>query len=484
MLLDGVDVVQEVADARTKLSGVVSQLTVLAVEEDVATRITKLTDDFSKVTGDLATALQRISAQETKSADANTKMDNTKTELSGGIDTANQKISELEKDMAAFNASSSQLRMDVVKLKEQISAADNHPRAAEYFEIDRNSNTCNDCSFAYHWTSESYFAAEVVITMGQSNGGAENNLYIRGIWHQNHLSHNWEELEHIGGISALTKVAITATDKDGKLGTNSNTGRLALELDYTQASFLGGRVMIRPFWFASLVSSKKFGWKETPKPILGTAKDHPATTCKEIKEKTKSAESGIYWLKPKDDENVFATHCEMTEDGGGWSVVLKFGDTKDQIPGFFNNYMEGGRLYTAGDCAENHASSRYTRRFPKAMFTEVAVLCVDSKFKNVNGTCVCACLYVCICVRVCAYRLCHHIVGTQQSDSLDILTDTCHATHDNTDVCTYDGATRVCARACARACVCWGGRQQRCCHRLKILILKNEIKRLDWNCFH
>jgi len=143
--------------------------------------------------------------------------------------------------------------------------------------------------------------------------------------------------------------------------------------------------MIRPFWFASLVSSKKFGWKETPKPILGTAKDHPATTCKEIKEKTKSAESGIYWLKPKDDENVFATHCEMTEDGGGWSVVLKFGDTKDQIPGFFNNYMEGGRLYTAGDCAENHASSRYTRRFPKAMFTEVAVLCVDSKFKNVNG---------------------------------------------------------------------------------------------------
>eukprot|EP00729_Bicosta_minor_P029972 gene29972-31541_t len=54
VLLDGVDVVQEVADARTKLSGVVSQLTVLAVEEDVATRITKLTDDFSKVTGDLA----------------------------------------------------------------------------------------------------------------------------------------------------------------------------------------------------------------------------------------------------------------------------------------------------------------------------------------------------------------------------------------------------------------------------------------------
>ena len=49
-------------------------------------------------------------------------------------------------------------------------------------------------------TCGSYFQAEVVITANQTNGGTYNNLYIRGIWSNNHHSHHWDEIENIGSL--------------------------------------------------------------------------------------------------------------------------------------------------------------------------------------------------------------------------------------------------------------------------------------------
>ena len=45
---------------------------------------------------------------------------------------------------------------------------------------------------------------------------------------------------------------------------------------------------------------------------LGTQKN-PAKTCKQIKAARKDAKTGIYWLKPKDTQAAFDTHCDMLQ---------------------------------------------------------------------------------------------------------------------------------------------------------------------------
>ena len=53
-------------------------------------------------------------------------------------------------------------------------------------------------------TCASYFQAEIVITANQTNGGVYNNLYIRGIWSNNHTSHHWDEIETVGSLGTST----------------------------------------------------------------------------------------------------------------------------------------------------------------------------------------------------------------------------------------------------------------------------------------
>jgi hypothetical protein len=80
--------------------------------------------------------------------------------------------------------------------------------------------------------SGSYHSAEVVITAHQTNGGTNNNLYIRGIWTNNHTSHHWHEIENIGGLSGST-----FTIRNGQNGNTENSGELEIFHDYISASF-------------------------------------------------------------------------------------------------------------------------------------------------------------------------------------------------------------------------------------------------------
>jgi len=80
-------------------------------------------------------------------------------------------------------------------------------------------------------TCDSYYQAEVIITAHQTNGGTYNNLYIRGIWSNNHTSHHWDEIENIGGLSG-SSFTITNSQNDVE-----NSGKLVIAHDYTDGSF-------------------------------------------------------------------------------------------------------------------------------------------------------------------------------------------------------------------------------------------------------
>lgn len=148
----------------------------------------------------------------------------------------------------SVNIAKLESRVDSIEAKEDI------------FEIPSNNDVLQNAQLEWYWTCSSYFGAEVVITMSQTNGGPANNKYIRGIWHNNHQSHNWEVLEDIGSISSLSELTIIAADQNGRVGGQStNNGKLLLRISYNSGSFSGGRVTIRPFnsWHGGGVTT---GW--------------------------------------------------------------------------------------------------------------------------------------------------------------------------------------------------------------------------------
>jgi len=93
------------------------------------------------------------------------------------------------------------------------------------------------------WTCGSYYQAEVVITANQTNGGTYNNLYIRGIWSNNHTSHHWDELERIGSLTGST-----FTISVGQNGATTASGRLELDFDYLSGSFSQLNVRVTDFY--------------------------------------------------------------------------------------------------------------------------------------------------------------------------------------------------------------------------------------------
>lgn len=80
-------------------------------------------------------------------------------------------------------------------------------------------------------TCGSYYQAEVVITAHQTNDGEYNNLYIRGIWSNNHHSHRWDILEEIGGLTGSDFNFINEQNDV------ENSGKLQIDHIYNNGSF-------------------------------------------------------------------------------------------------------------------------------------------------------------------------------------------------------------------------------------------------------
>tara|TARA_R110000764_G_scaffold236011_1_gene330849 strand:- start:60 stop:833 length:774 start_codon:yes stop_codon:yes gene_type:complete len=77
----------------------------------------------------------------------------------------------------------------------------------------------------------SYYNGKVIITASQTNGGGSNNIYLEGIWQNNHTNHVFTILHNTGSLSGSS---ITTTVSAGP---SSASGRLVVFLDYGSGSF-------------------------------------------------------------------------------------------------------------------------------------------------------------------------------------------------------------------------------------------------------
>ena len=72
-----------------------------------------------------------------------------------------------------------------------------------------------------------------------------------------------------------------------------------------------------------------------PAPGSGTTADSAATSCKTLLAQFPGTPSGLYWIDPTNSGNpalAWRTSCDMTVDGGGWTLVAYAGDNSAGFP--------------------------------------------------------------------------------------------------------------------------------------------------------
>ncbi len=72
------------------------------------------------------------------------------------------------------------------------------------------------------------------------------------------------------------------------------------------------------------------------------SQQNPVVSCKDLQSKVPLAKDGAYWINP-DNTTAYQTWCDMTSDGGGWTLAMRF--KSDNKLGFSSAYWTDKNVF-------------------------------------------------------------------------------------------------------------------------------------------
>ncbi len=76
----------------------------------------------------------------------------------------------------------------------------------------------------------------------------------------------------------------------------------------------------------------------------GTSEEDPGLDCAHIKARYDGSEDGVYWLQPESAGRPFRSYCDMSTDGGGWTLVMKV-DGEENTFRYTSAFWEDEEVY-------------------------------------------------------------------------------------------------------------------------------------------
>jgi hypothetical protein len=114
-------------------------------------------------------------------------------------------------------------------------------------------------------------------------------------------------------------------------------------------------------------------------------------SCKELHTERPTVATGVYKLQTSTTTKVFAAQCDMTEDGGGWTLALKADGTKPTFA-YFAGYWENETLLNEGQAADDVTTEAKLASYVETPFDDLLLVMTEKgkapqkKKLSVKGT--------------------------------------------------------------------------------------------------